>query len=280
MKRICRAAFAAVTVLCVLGSVCMAMAAEIPSLRAVSFKNATVQEALAPDRYEYTLVLDDPKQTPTLENYEVSGDAKVFTEYLYDSTQRQNGIAVTLEHENGSVKYRFLYQNAQRKTNSSNNYLQSVSCPLGVVYPEISHDTDRYRLYVPSDLTELELSAAPEDVEAHCEVPGTITLSAQQEMKIVIQVTAADGSVRPYTFRVRRMDKTSQEAEQLIREGNTDLLIKSERFYQKPAFLICFFGILGSALLLWLLVNLTKRFAVQVGDSEEVPFFAEEETEE
>jgi hypothetical protein len=242
-------------------------------LQAVSFRNAQIVEKFSPEKYDYTLKLTDPKATPTLKDYRLSGDANLFVTYSYDDARHQTGVQVTLEYASGSTIYSFHYQNAAFYDKSENNYLREIQCPFGVVDPAITRDTTDYRLYIPSDLTTLNLSAATEDIGAYCEMPTEIALSAEQELDIPVTVTASNGEKRLYSFSVKRTDKTTKEFALLVESGNTDILVRSERFYQKPAFLIAVLATAGAILLLMLLVRIAKRLTVEVSDTDEKEFF-------
>ena len=250
---------------------------EAPYLKSISFKNAAIYEEFSPYTYEYTITLDDTKVTPTLEAYEIEGDANIFMTYSYDEAKHQTGAVVTLEYENGSSIYSFAYRNAEFFEKSGNNYLRDVSCNLGIVYPAINEDTTKYTLYIPNDLTVLDISAATQDVGAYCETPKEVSLTTDQELDLSLVVTASNGEKRIYSFAVKRVDKTSEEMAAIIKSGNTDIVVKSERFYQKPAFLISVLGAAGGLLLVYLLVKITKRLTVEVGDADEVEFFNIEE---
>ena len=246
---------------------------EQAKLKSVEFKNATVEGEFSPDKYDYTLNLINTKVTPTLKNYKLSGDANVFVSYSYDSSNHQDGVIVTLEYKNGSVFYTFKYKNAEVYEKSDNNFLREAGCNLGVVYPEINHDTNDYKLYIPSDLTVLDLFAATEDIGAYCKMPNEITLSEGQELSVPLVVVASNGESRTYTFDVLRTDKTSEEFTALIKSGNTAELVKSERFYQKPAFLISMLAAAGGILIIWLLVRIASRLTIEANDSDEKEFY-------
>ena len=250
-----------------------ATAAKQPELKSISFKNAVIEENFSPDEHEYTLTLEDEKITPTLESYDIEGDANLFVTYSYDEAKHQTGAVVILEHENGSAKYNFVYKNAQFYEKSDNNYLKEVNCNLGVVSPDISHDTTDYKIYIPRDLTVLDITAATEDVGAYCDVPTEISLTPEQEIDITLTVTASNGDKRVYSFDVKRCDKSSDEVAEIIAGGNAQQLIKDEQFYQKPAFLITVIGVAGTLLILFVLVKMAKRLTVQVGDVDETEFF-------
>lgn len=246
---------------------------ETPQLKNISFKNAVVTEKFSPSKHRYSLILDNEAVTPTLDSYDVEGDANLFVNYVYDNARHQTGVKVTLEFENGSLIYDFAYQNVQFKNQSSNNYLKSVMCNLGVVYPEINEDTSDYIIYIPKDLTVLDMSAATSDIGAYCDVPTQILLTSEQELDIPLVVTASNGDKRVYSFSVKRTDKSSKYFTDAIAQGKTEKLVKNEMLYQRPEFMIIIFGTVAVFVLLYVLVNVGKRYTIEIGDSDEQEFF-------
>lgn len=246
---------------------------DTPVLTSISFKNAHIQEEFSPYAYEYSLVLDDPDITPTLENYSIDGSADIFVTYNTDDTKHQTGIAVTLQFDNGSVIYNFNYINAAAYAKSSNNFLKSVECNLGEVYPAINDKDTDYKLYIPYDLTEITLTAATQDVSAVCEVPGTMTLNTDQEPNLAITVTASNGDTRIYNFKVKRLNKDSNEVRAEMADPDFTSIVKGELFYQKPVFTISIISVIGGLILLALFIAIAKRLTVKVGDNEETDFF-------
>lgn len=249
-----------------------ATAAEAPQLKAISFKNATATESFSPSKHRYSLILKDTAVTPTLDSYELQGDANLFVNYIYDNARHQTGIKVTMEYANGTLVYDFDYKNVKYEK-SNDNYLRGVMCNLGVVYPEISDDTTDYIIYIPRDLTVLELSAATRDTGAYCDVPNEISLTSEQELDIPIVVSASNGERRLYSFSVKRTDKSSEEFAAAIKQGNTDTLLKNEIFYQRPEFFIIILGTIIVLIIILILVRVGKRFTIEVYDSDEEEFF-------
>ncbi|MBR3149037.1 MAG: hypothetical protein IKF64_02620 [Eubacterium sp.] len=244
-----------------------------PVLTSISFKNAVIEEKFEPYKHDYTLTLSDSKVTPTLEDYSIDGEADIFVTYDYDNAKHQTGALVTIQYESGSAIYTFKYKNAEFFKESSNNYLKEVKCKSGIVYPEITRDRTEYTIYIPNDLTVLEMSAATEDIGAYCDVPSEISLTSEQELDIPLVVTASNGEKRVYAFDMKRTEKTSEEFETMIKNGTEKELVDSEKLYTNPAFLIAVLSAAGSVLLIILLVRLVKRLTVEVGDGDETEFF-------
>lgn len=244
-----------------------------PVLNSISFKNAVIEESFSPYTYEYGIMLEDPTVTPTLEDYEINGEANIFVTYNLDETKHQTGIIVTLQFENGSTIYTFNYINALPYNVNSNNLLAQASCRLGEIYPEINDKDTEYKLYIPNDLTELNLSAATQNVSAHCDIPGTITLKSDQEPTISVTVTASDASTRTYNFKIKRLNKTSAQVIKEMADPDFTSLVEGELFYKQPEFFIIIVSSAAGILILSILVLITKRFTLKVTDKEETEFY-------
>ena len=244
-----------------------------PVLSSVSFNNAVINEEFSENFFEYTITLDDPSVTPTLKSYKIEGSANIFVTYELDEAKHQKGIIITLEFENGSAIYNFRYSNAIDYEVNSNNLLSKVECRLGEVYPKINDSQTDYKLYIPSDLTEINLSAATEDIGAVCEIPKTISLAVDQEPDIAITVTASDGSTRIYNFEVKRLNKTCAEVQKEMESPDFDSLVKGELFYQKPNFILGIACAAAGIIMIILFINIAKRLTVKVEDENEETFF-------
>ena len=244
-----------------------------PSLENITFNNATVDQKFSSDVFDYTITLTNPALTPTLKSYKLSGSANIFVNYSVDDAKHQNGIIVTIEHNSGASYYNFRYSNAMTYVNSDNNYLLDVNCSIGEVYPKINQKSTEYKLYVPSDITEIKLLAVTQEVSALAEVPSTVTISAEQEPVIPITVTAANGDVRSYSFRVKRLKKSTEEVLAEMAKPDFKSIVYGELFYQKPAFAVGVIVSAGGIILLIVFIITAKKTMIKVGDSEEKDFF-------
>lgn len=245
---------------------------EMPVLDSISFTNAEINEQFSSSRFDYTITLNNQNQTPTLDKYELSGDANIFVTYTTDETEHQNGISVTVEHENGSLIYDFKYTNVSYEVND-NNRLAALNCELCEVYPALNDRDTSYKLYVPSDLTELRLSATTQDVNAVCGMISELTLNDSLEFEIPVTVTASNGDKRVYTFEVKRLNKTSAEIKAEMAAPDFTSIVEGELFYQKPEFSITIISAAAGILLIILFVSIAKRLTVKVNDDEEFEFF-------
>ena len=196
--------------LCLLGQCLPAFAAQAPVLERIAFSGATIVGQFKSDVYQYQLVLDNAAVSPKLKSYKVQGEGNLFVTYDTDSTNHQTAVVVTLSYDTGSAKYTFTYKNAAAYVKNSENHLDSITCTLGELVPEMNEDDTTYKLYIPGDLTSLMITPVTKDINAYC-APVEMTLAPGQEIDLTLPVTASDGQVRTYTIKVRRVDKTVEQ---------------------------------------------------------------------
>lgn len=275
MKKAISILISAIMLICVLSPFsAVAQTVKAPALKSISFNNAELEQKFSSNTFEYTVKLKDTQKTPTLKAYKVSGSASVFVNYLFDDAKHQNGIAVTLEYSNGSVIYNFKYSNAQFN-NSTNNLLESVSCELGEVYPAINEKDTDYKLYIPMDLTEVTLSAVTEETGAYAEVPGTLKAKAGQKLPTIsINVTAGNGDIRTYNFKIKRIKKTCDEVKAEMQSPDFKSIIDDVLFYKQPEFVVIISSIAGGLVILLILILIAKKLTIKVGDDDEGQFFS------
>lgn len=245
----------------------------VPYLEDISFDNAAVDGGFRQGETFFTLTLDDPSESASLRGYTVSGEANVFATYKYDDSNHQTGITVTLTFESGSVIYTFNYSNAQSYKVSSNANLLSLSCELGEVQPEINSSDTAYKLYIPSDLTVINITPVTQDINAYC-APITMELRDNQEPEIPLTVTASDSTTKKYTFKIKRINKTISEVKAEMASPGYESFVEGELFYQKPSFAITLGAAAGGLAAVIIVVALIKRFAVNPYDSEEPEFYS------
>ena len=250
-----------------------AEAESVPILESLSFKNATIDGGFSPYVNDYTLTLDNPEISPTLGDFKVKGIANLFVNYMLDETHHQKGLCVTLEYDSGSTIYNFEYKNAYVYKITSNNSLLDLTGTAVEVYPKISKKSTNYRLYIPKDMTVLKLSAVTEDVSAYCNIPEEIEIAIDQTPVIPVTVTASNGETKLYKFTVKRVDKTTQEVEELMRSPDFKTLAEDELFYRNPLFYIILLSVAAGIALLLLLVKTAKRISVKAEDEDEFSFF-------
>lgn len=254
-----------------------AMASSTPELKSISFSNAVFDLPFTSSLHEFGITLIDPNKTPAVEDYEISGDADVLINYETDSANRQTGIMVTLEYESGSTIYRFDYTNPQEYTVNSNNNLAELSSENCELYPALSPDVTDYKLYVPSDMTDVNLVVRTEDAGAYCDMPTAITLNNGSEPEFAIIVTASDGSVKQYSVKIKYLDMTTKEVENKIVDPEFTSLVQDSLFYKRPEFNIIIISVIGGLVLIAIFVAIARRLTVKVNDEDEEEFFAREE---
>lgn len=274
MKKFMSALVAIVLVLNAFSICAMAKAVvEPPVLKEISFNNATVEGKFSSGQFEYGLTLKDESVTPTLKSYKISKNAYIFVNYELDDAKHQKAIVVDVQNENIKTSYVFNYLNAKQYENNSNCNLAIVECYMGEIYPALSEDNTDYSLYIPSDLTEITLTAAAQDVGAYCEVPGTRYVTEKQNPTISINVTASNGSLKTYEFKVKRVNKTTEQIKREMADPNFTSFVEGELFYQKAEFKMIIACVIGGIIILLLLLTLFKRFAIKTDDVDENEFF-------
>lgn len=246
---------------------------DTPSLVSISFKNAKIDSPFKEDVHEYTLTLDDNTAPPTLESYSVKGDADIFINYNYDETNHQTGVTATLQYDAGSSIYTFTYSNPAEYEINANNCLASVYSFYAELSPKLNSNDTAYKMYIPSDLTQLEITPVTEDINAYC-APISLTLSEKQTPKITLTCTASDGSKRNYTFTIKRVDKTTQQVKLEMAEPGYVSFVEGTRLHEKPEFIVTLCAVAGGIIIIILLYAITKRFAVNPYDKEEKPFYS------
>lgn len=245
---------------------------EVPVLKSVSFNNAELEGEFSGERFDYKIRLDSSQKTPTLKSYEVTQGASLI--FKQKSEDGKKGISIEVKKDSIGSTYFFEYDysNDEPVVNSNNNLL-ALNCELGEVYPEINSRDTAYSLYIPDDMTQISLEAVSEDVNAVCSLPGIITLSAQQTPVIPVTVTASDGSVKEYTFTVKRLNKSSEQVKQEMQSDDFSSLVNGELFHQKPEFKIIVVCSVAGVLIIIVAVILLKRVTVKTKDDDETEFF-------
>lgn len=244
-----------------------------PFLESIEFSNAEIDGGFRQDKTLYSLTLKDPNQSAVLSGYKVSGKADVFATYLYDNSNHQTGITVSLNFENGSVIYTFNYSNVQNYAVSSNADLKALNCEYAEVQPEINKNDTVYKVYIPSDLTELCITPVTDDVNAFA-APINLTLRAGQETDFSSTVTASDGTTKKYTFKIKRVNKTVEDVKAEMAEPGYTSFVTGELFYQKPIFTVSVCAVAGGLAAVLIILLIIKRIAVNPYDSDEKPFYS------
>lgn len=249
-----------------------------PYLESVSFKNAEIDGGFALGKTGFDLILENPESSPIIDNYRVSGKANVFVTYSYDKANHQTGVQITLAFESGSIIYTFNYKNAMQYQITDNANLAAISCELGEVQPNITDGNTNYKLYIPSDLTQISITPITQDVNAYC-APVNIELNEKQEPEISLTVQASDGSTKNYKFKVKRVRKTTDEVRLLMQSEDYVSFAQGELLYRRPEFIIAVCSAVIGAAVLIIAAVLMKRVIVNPYDRDEKEFYLNEDNE-
>ena len=242
-----------------------------PTLQSIEFNDAEIEGDFSPTQFYYNINVNSDGETPTLKKYKVSKGAEIFVTYNQDGV---NGINVEVKNVTLSANYFFEYKYNDVNVNpNSNTNLKELDCELGCVYPAINNEETYYQLYIPKDMTELKLTAVPEDLGASCNVPKEFKMTTEQNPIIEASVVSSDGTLKSYKFEVKRLDLTSKELKKELKNNSYEDIIKNEVFHKSPQFKVMILGIFGGIVILAIAVLILKRVAVKAQDDDETEFF-------
>lgn len=242
-----------------------------PTLQSIEFNDAEIEGDFSPTQFYYNINVNSDGETPTLKKYKVSKGAEIFVTYNQDGV---NGINVEVKNVTLSANYFFEYKYNDVNVNlNSNTNLKKLDCELGCVYPAINNEETYYQLYIPKDMTELKLTAVPEDLGASCNVPKEFKMTTEQNPIIEASVVSSDGTLKSYKFEVKRLGLTSKELKKELKNNSYEDIIKNEVFHKSPQFKVMLLGIFGGIIILVIAVLILKRVAVKAQDDDETEFF-------
>ncbi len=247
---------------------------DAPYLTDISFDNAEIDGGFNTTDVEFFITLEDNAKTPTIRSFSVNGNAQMLISYNFDSSNHPYGLTVTLQFDKGSIIYTFNYSNPPGYSPNGNTNLTALTCENTEVDPEITAGQTSYKLYIPSDMTELNLTPVTEDINAYCS-PQTIILAEGQETTLKFTVTASNGDTKVYSFDVKRVSKTTEEVMAEMRSPDYTSIAVGERFYEKPEFYIAIGATVAGVVIIIVLVAVTRRFTLNPYDSEEPAFYLE-----
>lgn len=252
---------------------------DAPFLEDISFLNAQIDGGFVQGKTEFTVTLDNPAQSALVEKYTISGEASVFIDYVY-ATNQQDGVVVTLNFTNGSVIYRFMYSNQQELQINSNANLADISCEYGELQPQLNDGDTAYKLYIPGDLTVLNITPVTADVGAFCAPITGMELREDQTPQIPLTVVASDGTTKKYTLKIKRVDKTTEEIKAEMQQEDYTSFVAGELFYQKPSFIISCGAVAAGLVIFAIAFSAIRKAVVNPYDSDEPEFYLVPEPEE
>lgn len=91
----------------------------------------------------------------------------------------------------------------EEKPKSTDNTLSTLSIEEGAITPEFNKDVREYSITIPYEVTEVNVTATPNDSKASVAVEGDKDLK-EGENTVTVKVTAEDGSESKYLIRVTR----------------------------------------------------------------------------
>ena len=100
---------------------------------------------------------------------------------------------------------------------SDNNYLKEIIVNGGEISPSFDRQIVEYSVKIDSKLTEIDITATPEDNRAKVNGTGKIDIINNSEFKI--EVIAESGTTRTYFIKVVKSDEDNKES--ASKEDNT-----------------------------------------------------------
>lgn len=251
---------------------CIAVAADLPTLKSISFDNAEIDGDFSPDVHEYTLTLEDDSRAPAISDYEIDGDAELFINNIYGFANNPIGISAQLRYENGSSIYKFTYNITNDIEINSDNTLTDIYCPYCELDSEVTQGDTSYKLYIPKDLTVLSITPVTHDVNAYCP-PVELTLTQAQEPDILLICTATDGSQCEYKLKIQRVNKTLEQVKAEMSDDSYETFVNGTHFYQQKQFIVVSAASVCAIILMLILFRLLRRITINPYDSDEKPFY-------
>ena len=139
--------------------------------------------------------------------------------------------------------------------------------------PEINSEDTAYKLYVPSDLTEINITPVTQDINATA-TSMPVTLREGQETEIPITVTASDGTTKKYVFDITRVNKTTEEVKAEMAQPGYVSFVDGERFYEQPVFAVTVGAVAGGLIVILIIAAIVKRVAANPYDEDEKEFYS------
>lgn len=138
----------------------------------------------------------------------------------------KNTIKITVTAEDGSKSvYKVTVTRAKKnsKVKSSDKNVDLRILSSHSISPSFTNDVNVYKVTVPSDVNNLELSAIPYDKNTKVQIAGTQNLKDDKTNVVTIKVTAEDGSTKTITLNVTKTKKKSNAKilDLIVKNNNT-----------------------------------------------------------
>lgn len=155
---------------------------------------------------------------------------------------------------------------------SDNADLKSIEVSCGVLDPKFDESKTKYTLYIPSDLTQIVITPTPKNENAKANKID-LTLGAKQEPEITVICTSGNNE-KKYTVQIKRIDKTTSEIENEIKQNGYAVYVTKQKFYQRTDFLVCTGAVLIGCFVLAVLYLIFKKKLINPYDENEKPFYS------
>lgn len=113
-----------------------------------------------------------------------------------------NKFNITVKAENGSTKYYTIIVNRE-DSRSKDATLKNITINNGTLSPSFNSNTTSYNVEVPYEVSKLNINATPNDSKAKVSISNP-DLVAEEVTKVIIKVTAENGSTKEYIINVKR----------------------------------------------------------------------------
>ncbi len=244
----------------------------VPYLTDITFENAEIDGGFNLKTTVFNITLDDNSKSPSVASFQTDGEANVLINYIYDVSYHQTGITVTLQFDNGTIIYTFNYSNVETYTVSNNADLIDLNCEYAEIQPSLNSKTTKYKMYIPSDLTELNITPITDDINAYCASQNLI-LAEGQETTLNFTVTASNGDTKAYEFDIKRVDKTLDEVKEEMKDEDFTSFVNIQKIYEEPEFYVAIIVVAAGILIILILLFLTRHTRVTVIDKDEPEFY-------
>ena len=171
------------------------------SLKGITLSSGTLSPVFNADTLEYKVSVDTNVEKMSIdvskeENQKVSGLVKDAKLAFGDNTF---SIKVTSESGNTNT-YKIVVNRADNRSN--NAFLGSITIDNGKL--NFDRNVFMYDVRVLNEVTTINVVASPEDSKAKVEIDSPKSLK-EGDNKVVIKVTAENGSTQEYTINVKRL---------------------------------------------------------------------------
>jgi len=141
-------------------------------------------------------------------------------------------VKVTVKAPAGNTKTYTIQATREQDPNyvaSSDNFLSSITLNIGILSPVFSKDITEYVVWLPYEISDIAVSAAPRDSKASVKVLGGQNLTPGADNSVSVVCVAENGAEREYKITVKRASpfiKTQESVNMANVEGVLEQLKK------------------------------------------------------